>query len=181
MKTIWADSSKILRSRTATAFLTLFIILFIVACGGIRNADTPQDFDELKALVDAREFEIENEWAMPLGRGNMNLIGNPNHIRLKGDSVDIFLPYFGVRHSGGNYGGREGGIIYEGPAEDFNVEAKEEKNRIVVKFQGRHDNENLQFIITLFPGGNAYTSVNSSQRSNISYRGDVKALPEESR
>lgn len=181
MRTTSVNFLKNLKPGIESVLLSIGVALLLFACGGAQDAVRPQNFEELKELAEGREFEIENEWAMPLGGNNVNLIGNPNFIRFKGDSVDIFLPYFGVRHFGGTYGGRDGGIIYEGPAEDFSIDAEEEKNRVVLKFEGRHENEDLEFIITLFPGGNAYTSVNSSQRSNISYRGEVKELPEEHR
>ena len=158
---------------------TPFILLLTLACGGMKESDsaeTAKDFQKLKELVNSREFEIENEWLIPLGGSMINLIGNPNYIRFKGDSVDVFLPYFGVRQSGGGYG-RDGGITYKGPAKNLTI--TEAENKILLNFEGMQNIENLEFFITLFPGGNATTAVNSSQRQSISYRGDVKALPEE--
>lgn len=160
--------------------LVPFILLLTIACGGVKNsgsAESQKDFQELSELVNSREFEIENEWLSPLGGSMINLIGNPNYIRFKGDSVDVFLPYYGVRQSGGGYG-RNGGIIYKGPAENLNITEDAAKNNILLNFEGRENNENLEFFITFFPGGSATTSVSSSQRQSISYRGDVKAWQE---
>ncbi len=161
--------------------MTPFILLLALACGGIKESSSAgdiKDFQKLSKLVNSREFEIEHEWLMPLGGSMINLIGNPNYIRFKGDSVDVFLPYFGVRHSGGGYG-RDGGIIYKGPPKNLDITEDTTKNNILINFEGQQNNEILEFFITLFPGGSATTSVSSSQRQSISYRGDVKALPKE--
>ncbi|CAM4367240.1 DUF4251 domain-containing protein [Gillisia limnaea] len=161
--------------------LAPFIVLFILACGGTKKSgseEATKDFQKLSELVNNREFEIENEWLTPLGGPAINLIGNPNYIRFEGDSVDVFLPYYGVRHSGGGYG-TNGGIKYKGPAKNLNISKDPAKNSILLNFEGNDGNENLEFFITLFQGGSATTSVSSSQRESISYRGDVKALPEE--
>lgn len=166
------------KSRLLRGFLTLILIFISMSCGSTKNtgnADDLQNFEQLRQLVNSREFEIENDWAVPLRLTTINLIGNTNFIRFKGDSVEVFLPYFGVRQSGGGYGS-SGGIIYEGPAEDLYIEEDMAKNSILIKFEGRQGSEHLQFIITLFQKGNASTSVNSTERDPISYWGDVRAL-----
>ncbi|UJH91602.1 DUF4251 domain-containing protein [Antarcticibacterium sp. 1MA-6-2] len=142
-----------------------------MACGTSRSTGESNGSGDFEDLITKREFEIENEWLMPLGGSMVNLIGNANYIRVKGDSVDVFLPYYGVRHSGGGYGS-EGGIRYEGVPKNFNITHNEQKNNYMLKFEGNHESENLQFMITIFPNGDTNTSVNSSQRASISYRGD---------
>lgn len=168
-------------NRVTAIFLLLSVIFFLVSCGTGRITGRAMDienYDQLSEVVDSRQFAIQNSWAMPLGGNQIDLIGNPNFIRFKGDSVDIFLPYFGVRHSGGTYGSGEGGIEYEGPLKRFSVSENEDKN-IILKFEGEDDTENLNFTVTLYPSGRTHTSVNSSQRNSISYRGDLRELPKD--
>lgn len=158
--------------------LLLFIISLLISCGSSRNVGEQENFERLKSMVHNQGFEIENAWANPL-RGNMiNLIGNPNYIRFSKDSVDIFLPYFGERQSGGGYGDRQGGIIYQGVPKRLSINEDEKEKNIMIRFNGQHGTEDLSFFIILYPDGNANTSVNSSQRDAISYRGDFKVLPE---
>lgn len=155
-----------------SSLLILIIILTTVSCGAGRGS-VVNSYEELENLVDTQNFDIEHEWAMSIGGDRVNLIGNSNFIRFKGDSVDIFLPYFGVRHSGGDYGG-DGGIEYKGMAEELNIKKQEDKNRIILEFEGDQSGENLDFMITIFSNGSVNTIVNSSERSSISYQGDVK-------
>lgn len=173
------EASPILRKIFFAALSFSMILFFLESCGGGQNTamNQPQNFDELEQLVQKRHFEVENQWAMPLGGSRIDLIGNTNFIRFKGDSVKLFLPYFGVRHTGGGYGD-EGGIKYEGVAEDLKVENDQNQKKIVLKFSGEQGSEDLDFYVTLFPNGNTNTSVTSSQRATISYQGHVSALPE---
>lgn len=166
-------------NRVAAIFLLLSMIFFLASCGTGRNTGRAMDienYDQLAEVVEGRKFAIQNSWAMPLGRNQIDLIGNANFIRFEGDSVDIFLPYFGVRHSGGTYGSGEGGIKYEGPLKKFSSSENEDKN-IILKFEGKDDTETLDFTVTLYPSGRTHTSVNSSQRNAISYRGELRELP----
>lgn len=155
----------------------LSIILFIgallisLSCGSTQRGAVPKDYDQLESLLDSRQFEIQHDWAIPMRGGNINLTGNSNYIRFQGDSVRIFLPYFGVRQFGGGYGS-DGGVQYEGLANELQIN-KEEK-RITMEFTGQKSSEDYTFFLTLYPNGSVNTTVNSSQRDNISYRGTMR-------
>lgn len=157
--------------------ILILLTVFLVACGSAENGNI-QNFSDLQELISAGEFEIENNWANPMGGNSINLIGNSNFIRFEGDSVDIFLPYFGVRHSGGGYGS-EGGIVYKGPLEDLKIREGQEDNKIELEFEADHEGENFQFDVTIYGNGTTNTSVKSSERQSISYRGTVGNLPED--
>lgn len=129
--------------------------------------------EQLREVVNSREFTIENDWVQPLGSSMINLMNNPNQIKFQGDSVQVFLPYFGVRQSGGGYASGGEGIQFSGPAQNLNSVEDPESKKIVMRFEGNQGSENLQFIITLFTNGTANTAVNSTQRNSISYRGKI--------
>ena len=155
----------------------LALFLFLMSCGGsqgVITAEERQELQELTQKVESREFEIQNQWADPQGGNSINLMGNTNFIRFEGETVEVFLPYYGVRHSGGGPGS-EGGIKYEGPLVNYKVEERMKQQDVLVSFEGQNkDNEQLKFLITLYPNGNATTSVTTSQRSSITYRGDLE-------
>ena len=162
-----------------TIYFLAALVLFI-SCGGSESAgeaENLQNFERLDQMVENREFIIENRWALPLGGNMINLIDNPNIIKFDGENVNVQLPYFGVRHAGGGYGSGEAGIKFEGPVEDFTVDRNTGDNNILLRFEGQQGTENLRFIITVYPDGSANTSVSSSQRDPISYRGNIKPLP----
>ncbi|ADF53011.1 secreted protein [Zunongwangia profunda SM-A87] len=169
----------------------MLIAVALFGCGAANyTMKDIHNFEELSQFAQQKEFEIENQWANPLrantvtfisnpnfNSGNINLIGNPNHIKFKGDSVDVFLPYFGVRQMGGGYNDR-GAIKFKGIPEELSFTENKDKDYVRYEFSANDDSENYQFFITLYSNGNASTSVNSSQRDNISYTGKFEALPE---
>lgn len=157
--------------------LSAAFLMLLWSCGGTRGMDDETRFENFRSLteyISSRNFEIENEWAIPIRGNRINLIDNPNHIKVRGDSVEIYLPYFGVRHIGGGYGQREGGIVFEGLAENLEVVEDPDNRNVVLKFQGEQGNEDLQFFITIFPNGRTNTTVSSSQRDAITYRGSLE-------
>ena len=179
MKTESTSALKKVKSRLQLGFLAIGVILMSTTWGCTKNtvsSNDLQNFEQLRELVNSREFEIENDWVIPLRFTTINLIENSNFIRFKGDNVEVFLPHFGVRQSGGGYGS-SGGIEYKGPAKGLYISEDMTKNNILIKYEGQQGSEHLQFIITLFPKGNTSTSVNSSERDPISYWGNVRAIP----
>ncbi len=152
-------------------------VLLFFSCGST-NTRTINDYDELREAINNRTFEIEHIWALPMGGGMIDLIGNPNYIRVKNDSVDIFLPYFGERFGGGGFNNIEGGIAYKGPAKNFSI-TERQKRQLEIRFDGKQDQDQLRFVITVYPDGSANTNVQTTQRQTISYRGNVKRLPGE--
>ena len=168
------------RSSFKWVFGGLAILLFssIFSCSTGKDATDFDNLNELNEFVDQGSFEIQHDWANPLRGTSIDLMGNSNYIRFKQDSVKIFLPYFGVRQFGAGYNS-EGGIRYEGPLENLQVEADPDDESLTVEFEGQQGTENLEFFIKMYPNGKVRTSVNSNQRDGISYSGYVRELPEE--
>lgn len=153
----------------------LTLVLALISCGSANLKTGSSEYGEMVEKLRKLEFEIENKWAIPLKYNRVNLIGNPNHIIFERDSVDLFLPFIGERHSGGGYAA-EGAIQYKGPLENLRIEEQEDRDRIYIYFKGKHQSENFDFQITVFPNGNTNTSVTSSQRDQINYTGKIKNM-----
>lgn len=155
-------------------FLVLVIFTFVlVSCGSSNRGNTVSpEYNQMVERVQDFDFTIENEWANPVRYSRVNLLGNPNHITFEGDSVDLFLPFFGQRHAGGGYG-TAGAIEYEGPLKELQIEERPGKN-ILITFEGNNKSEDLDFRITVYPNGNTTTSVTSSQRDQIQYDGRIR-------
>ena len=166
--------------RTFFGLAAGILLISLSACGsGQSTAEELQEYEELVNLVESQEFEIENDWLLPLRGNRVNLIGNPNFIRFIGDSVSVDLPYYGVRHSGGGYDSDGGGFEFSGIPENLEVELDPEDERIVIAFEAEDGVENLVFDIILYSNGTARTSVTSSQRDAISYQGEVTPYVED--
>ncbi|WP_428740354.1 DUF4251 domain-containing protein [Tenacibaculum sp.] len=177
--------------------LLLCAIFLLFSCASSKNA-TQVEIDNLNALIQSKTFEIESEWAepqvtnammqitnarmLPTGSsaGNINLIGNSNFFRMKGDTVAAYLPFFGERQMGGSYGGTKIGIEFEGVPKDLVIsEDKENSYRINFKIRDKNTTtENYNVVVRIYPSLSSTIYVNSTQKNSINYRGRVIASTE---
>lgn len=155
--------------------LMLISLLMLVACKSTNtSADKEKNWQAVKSLVNGGEFEVDHQWLYPLRGNQINLIGNLNYIRFYQDSVDVYLPYYGVRQFGGGY--NESGINYSGKPKDFSVAIHEDTREIEISFEGKYKTEILNFRLNIYPSKTVRTYVQSSHRDNISYQGRIKTL-----
>jgi len=143
----------------------------------LKEIKAQKEYLETKTLINSRIFAFEGEWVTPSGGGSINLIGNTNYLKVSKDSVNAYLPYFGVVHSGIGYGG--GGLKFNAPMKNYKVEFNDKKKRIRIKFESKNSSERFDVVLSVFYGGNASLSITGSHRSNISYQGKVSSVKEE--
>ena len=140
-----------------------------------KQAEAEKEFEELKSLIESREFEFQANWATPTTGRRKNLGSNANFLRFKKDSVSIYLPYFGSSSSGAATLTGDGGIVCNGPVDKYKMSVNEKKKRISIRFDASDKNDTFQFNMTVSKGGTTLISVNSNYRSNINYDGITKA------
>jgi len=184
--------------KTAIRVTVISSLLWFTACGTTSrtNAD-PDKISYLQQLVTGRNYEITSDWAFPLmtqglaavanaglvmpgsNASSINLIGNPNHLRVMGDSVSVSLPYFGERQMGGGYNKNDVGISYDGIPESYDILWNEKKQRYQIEMHIRQRTEIIQFNILVFPSLKTDINVNSTHRFSIRYSGEVQPFSEE--
>ncbi|MDR5590268.1 DUF4251 domain-containing protein [Christiangramia sp. SM2212] len=159
--------------------LTILVISFASCRSSKKLTDNDlKEFQELETLVENRQFEIVNNFANSQLGNNISIINTVNFLRMDKDSVNIDLPFFGRRFYG-NPSEKEGGIVCKGLIEDYKIKEQPDKSRIQIEFKATSENnEDFNFLIFIYSNGKADTSVNSSERSRISYRGDFSKLEE---
>lgn len=174
------------------------LLLIIWACGSSSKMMEPTtESRKLDEMIDQKSFEIVSEWAMPQMTNSMNsisnaglfppgsagsritLIGNPNYLRVSGDSVSAYLPYYGERQMGGGYNNTTTAIKFKGIPKDFEITKDTKDQSYAVHFEINDKTENYNVNLKLFPNLKGSINVNSSQRFQIRYSGDVAAIAEE--
>ena len=145
----------------------LLSLALLSACKSTKG-DT-SDLNELRLLIESRSFDIENNWALPLRGAQINLVTNDNYLRFRKDSIDIFLPYFGVRQFSVGYNA-EAGIRYEGILNDLEIDSSY-ADKVKLRLETSIGTEQIRYIITMYPDGKSNLQLLMNQRDNISYRG----------
>ncbi|RMB59465.1 DUF4251 domain-containing protein [Dokdonia sinensis] len=177
------------------AFLSLFIMC-LISCKSSKTAVTPEQFQATNSLVAEKQFEFIADWAFPLNTnslnqiansgllgignssGRVNLIGNPNFIRFKNDSISGYLPFFGERQIS-SFNSTDTGISFSGIPVDYEEVVNQENNSIKIRFNIAERTEAYQVFMTIFGNRSARISINSSQRNAIRYDGTIKEMDQE--
>ncbi len=171
------------------------IVLVLSSCSSAKTPATPEQLAQLQSLVESRNFTFEADFALPQtsqayinaanptvarAGGNslsrISLRGEGYFLRIKGDSVASYLPYYGVRDNFSEYG-RPDGIELDSELEDVKLD-KKSSGAYQMRFFARRKTERFQITLDLFPGGKANMSVYSGQRDAIRYEGRAVSTSE---
>lgn len=175
----------------------LGLLAVLWSCGSSQKAGASNmQSQALEQLVEQKSFQIVSEWAQPMNTNAMNsiassglllpgnsgsnisLIANPNYLKMMGDSVAAYLPYFGERQLSGGYG-IGSAIEFKGHPDKLEISQNSKKKTHTIGFTIKEKSEVYQVTITLFNSLTSHIVINSSQRNFIRYIGKVSELPKE--
>lgn len=170
----------------------ILLIGFMLSCSSTsKSSYTIAKKEALDTMVNERAFEIVAQSAMPMASISLNSISNagllpqgstgnridlttnPNYLRIIGDSVAVYLPYYGERQIGGGYGSNNLGIEFKGKPKDFEITKNEKTQGYKMRFVFKNKGESYTMTTELFPNNNTHINVISSSRTPIGYNGRV--------
>jgi hypothetical protein len=170
---------------------SLWVLGILLGCSSTKN--TMSDNDLIHSLIASKSFEFSADWANPMVTQSMNavansglippgsnvsrinLAGNPNYIKVIGDSVSGNLPYYGERQFGGGYGSATG-IEFNGIPEEYEQIFDTDKGKYYISFNIRDKSDTYFVTMAIFPNKSTSVSVRLSNRNSIRYEGVIKAL-----
>jgi hypothetical protein len=164
-----------------TKISVLIVLLSILTFPGLAQEKSKKELKaerelqkqkEIEALINSKNFVFEAQKVMPQGGRLLNLDYNTYLLKFNESKTTCDLPFFG-RGFSVPYGGGDGGIKFEGVPENIKIEKKKKSYNIKATVKGKDDVYNLFF--TVFFDGGASLSVNSNNRSSISYDGEIEA------
>jgi hypothetical protein len=109
-------------------------------------------YEGTKALIESGEFEFFADRMISSTGFSNTIVTTRNKILINGDTATIYLPYFGEVRANSPYQ-VDGGIKYEGPLEDYEVEFRDNKRRAIVQFSIDRGIEEHNFIMTINKDG----------------------------
>lgn len=142
----------------------------------LKKEQEEKEYQKVLTLIEGRNFEFEADWATAQGGRRVNLISNPNFLKIKNDSAIIYLPYFGTLTSAASAMTSDGGIIFSGPVENYEMTHNDKKKKISLKFITTTKDDSYIFYVTVFREGNTLVNMNSNFRSAIKYDGKTGEL-----
>lgn len=153
-------------------FLSLFIAL--IACSNQyntpRNAKQAATMSEVEKMLTSGDYKIKMTSATPSGGRLINL--NDNYtIEIRNDSSIAWLPYFG-RSYRAPMSTDESGIRFKEPIKDYTLTTTR-KGMYQIKMQVKDPYDYYTINMDISPTGSASVRINSNNKTQISFFGDV--------
>ncbi len=137
-----------------------------------------EQFTDTRKLVDSKQFIFVPDRAFPQGGRSIDLTTNYGFIKIMGDETEGDMPFFGRGYTI-PYGG-DGGIKFDKTSiENEQVEVNEKKMRITYSFEAKSKDDHFSIYMDIGYNGNTSVSVNSNNRSQISYSGEISMIENE--
>lgn len=160
MKTAYICSKKI--------WLLLLMVLLGVSATYAQTDDKAQ---QIKNLIESKNYVFKAQTVFPLG-GRSRILTSDYDMRILGDSVVAYLPYFGRAYSA-PIDPSEGGIHFTSTQYDYKVQFNKKGWNITILPKDTRDARELSLNVT--QSGYATLVVNSNNRQPISFNGYIAA------
>jgi len=128
---------------------------------------------EIKGLIDAKDYVFQASYMYPSGGGARYLTSSYD-LTVAPDTVEAYLPYWGVAYSGAGYNSSDdNGIKFRSTKFDYKTNAKKDGSySISIKI---NDTRNVtQMTLQVYTNGNADLTVISMNRQQIRFNGYIK-------
>ena len=143
---------------------------FISSCASSNAVLKSERAQAVKKQIESRQYTIEVNRVIPMG-GRARELTPTYALSIKGDTINSYLPYFGVAYSV-PYGGGQG-LIFEASITDYSVNF-DAKGTADISIRTRSKEDNYVYQIKIFENGNTTIHVTPNNRQAISYYGNVK-------
>ncbi|MDR2027338.1 MAG: DUF4251 domain-containing protein [Prevotellaceae bacterium] len=145
-------------------FLTVLLV-FTVFTGYAKNDDIKAD--SIKKLIENKSFAFIPQSAMPMRGGFISLTPSFD-VKVSGDSVVSYLPYYGVARTA-IFPGEETGIKFTSTNHQYEVQTTKNGWNILIKPKDVGHNVELNFNIS--KSGHVMLRVNDYRRDPITFSG----------
>lgn len=135
--------------------------------------------NEAKAVEQTKNLVEEQTWyfdaiQMLPSRGQSRSIMEYG-VTIKEGTLYSYLPYQGRAYSGA-FGGTDSPLNFEAPIEKYSV-SEGKKGSYVIKIKVKNKNETVDYTINVSSKGSASVSVQSTNRTHISFNGNLIPIP----
>ena len=121
------------------------------------------------SAIDNRKFKVEFTYMKPFRGPNRHLSGG-YEIRVSGDTLYSYLPYFGEAYNVPYGGGK--GLNWDAPLTGYEV-LDGKRGSYIINMTAYNGEDNFLYSLELTPSGAAYLNIRSREREPISFSGDL--------
>ena len=154
------------------------IILILVAQGcassdAQKSSKKAEEYKKITALIEGGKYKFHVKSASPTGARTVQT-SSGYAMSVNEGVFKAYLPYFGRAYQA-SYGG-DGGVEFDGEAEELEITKIEKKRLISVEFKIRSEFDLYTVHLEAGSGGFGTLYITSQKRQAISYSGTISAL-----
>lgn len=152
----------------------LFSLFIMAGCTTSRNtAGAANNTDDIGKLLEQKSFEFIPQTVLPTG-GRSRQVTSEFFLRVRRDTIQSYLPYFGRSFSGVTDPSR-GGMDFT--TNNFGYQVSQgKKDATIITIEPRSGTDVRQLTLEIFPNGNASVRAQSNNRTAIAYNGFIRAI-----
>lgn len=158
---------EIIMKRTFLILTALFLFWNISLTATAQEAEL-----SVEQKIESKDYTILVTLANPM-KGKSIYLSYGYDLQVRNDSAIAYLPYFGTAHSA-PVDPSEGGIKFSEPMENYSSVQNKKGDRWEIAFDVKKGIELFKIRISVFENGSVTLSINPSNRSHISFNGDLK-------
>lgn len=146
-------------------------VVFMGACSsqGGRSTD-PALEAAVRAVIEGRDYTIDVD-RITAKRGRTFSLTTPYNIRISGDSIYSYLPYFGESYA--PVIGRQEGLNFDGTMSGYKV-TEGRRGAIDIEFTARTFEDRYDYRLSVYPNGTAYMTVTPDRKSSVTFDGKLR-------
>ena len=154
---------------------TVALVAMVTSCAVSQEARQRKADREaflMRAITDSladRHFQVDVDKAYPQYGKAMIHLSDSYCVKVYGDTIDSYLPFFGRAYSVPYGGGK--GLIFKGLIKNYNDEV-DGKGAHTVSMEVRGEEDIYLYVVFIDKYGGARVSVQPRERSHISFSGD---------
>lgn len=126
--------------------------------------------EKVAGAIESGRYRVGIRTAYPARGGAVQVTGDYG-LEVSGDSVTVYLPYFGRGFTLPYGGGR--GLNFKAAMAEYKVR-RVKRDRTRVDFLTGNDEDIYRFTVDIFDNGQVTVDVQPQQRSRISYGGELE-------
>lgn len=151
------------------------VVAFMASCttqqNAAKKADAARTERQIADSIEAKTMQFTFDYVTPM-RFPPHYLTTNYSVRLQGDSLESYLPYFGRACRSNLANNDRSPLSFNGKADDIVIK-RGKKNDFAVSFRTSNDTEQLEYALRIFPNGKVTLNVNSSDRETISFEGQM--------
>ena len=154
--------------------ILLSVLLAMTACNTLTSAERAERDALMAQAVEKalakRQYVVDIDMMYPTS-GPARRLSFDYILKVNGDTLTSYLPYFGNAYDAPYSGGNS--LDFKEPIKEYKAEqVKKDKTRITIKAD--HEGDHLIYTLEVFDNGNASLNVISTRRQSINFDGTLK-------